>query len=281
MLDIAEDSDVVGLNEVDSDTLATETTRTADSVNVQFTVVGQVVVDDERHLLHINAASPDVGCDKHSSLSRAELLHDLVALLLRHVAVHGADCKVRLAHLLRQPVDLSLRVAEDDGLSDGERVVQVAQRVELPLLPLDGHEELLDAFQRQLIAFHQDADRIRHELAGHLEDLVGKRGRDEADLRRWRQITVNVVDLLFEAFVEHLVGLVQHQHLDRSGPQHAPLDHVEDAAGRSAHDVLTVIQLSDVLAQVCAADAGMALDVHEVTQSEDDLLDLHRQLAGR
>jgi len=43
-------------------------------------------------------------------------------------------------------------------LRDGERVVQVAQGVELPLLPLHRHEELLDALQheqsgRQLLGF--------------------------------------------------------------------------------------------------------------------------------
>lgn len=47
--------------------------------------------------------------------------------------------------------NLPARVAENDGLCDSQRVVQVAQRVELPLLTLDCHEELLDAFQRQLI----------------------------------------------------------------------------------------------------------------------------------
>ena len=40
---------------------------------------------------------------------------------------------------------LPLRVGEDDGLGDGERVIQVAQSVELPLLTLHSHEELLDA----------------------------------------------------------------------------------------------------------------------------------------
>ena len=43
---------------------------------------------------------------------------------------------------------LALGVAEDDCLCDGEGVVQVAQRVKLPLLALHSHKELLDALQR-------------------------------------------------------------------------------------------------------------------------------------
>ena len=71
-----------------------------------------------QHLLHVDAAAPDVGGDEHARLARAELAHDRVALLLRHVAVHRRDGEVRLAHLVREPVDLLLRVAEDDGLRD-------------------------------------------------------------------------------------------------------------------------------------------------------------------
>ena len=103
------------------------------------------------HLLDVDAPGPDVGGDEDATHAAAELLHDGVALGLLHLAVHGGHGEVRLAHLLRQPVHLAPRVAEDDRLRDRQRVVQVAQRVELPLLALHRHEELLDALQRQLV----------------------------------------------------------------------------------------------------------------------------------
>ena len=116
------------------------------------------------------------------ALTAPELLHDCVSLLLWHVSVHGADGEVGLPHLLRQPVHLALGVAEDDCLRDGQGVVEVAQRVELPLLPLHRHEELFDSLERQLVTLHKDTDRVRHELARHLKDLVRQRGRDQAHL---------------------------------------------------------------------------------------------------
>jgi len=67
--------------------------------------------------------------------------------------VHRRHREAALAHLGREPVDLLPRVDKDDGLRDGERVVQVAQGVELPLLLLDGHEELLDALSLLLLLF--------------------------------------------------------------------------------------------------------------------------------
>lgn len=109
--------------------------------------------------------------------------------------MHRRDCEVRLSHLLGEPVDLSLCGAEDDGLGDGERVVEIAEGVELPLFALNGDEKLLDTFERQFITLHEDSDRVRHELVGHLEDLVGKGGRDEADLSCWRKVSVDIVDL--------------------------------------------------------------------------------------
>ena len=44
----------------------------------------------QRHLLHVDTARPHVGGDEHASGTPAELAHDRVPLLLRHVPVHGA-----------------------------------------------------------------------------------------------------------------------------------------------------------------------------------------------
>lgn len=57
---------------------------------------------------------------------------------------------------------LSLGVAEDDGLCDGQGVVQVTQGVKLPLLSLHGDEELLDPLQGQLIT-----GETRHQVREH------------------------------------------------------------------------------------------------------------------
>ncbi len=88
------------------------------------------------------------GCNRAYE-NTPEALHDGIPLHLWHVSMHGCNCEVILLHLLCQPVHLSLCIAEDDCLSDGQGVVQVTQRVKLPLLLLDCHKELLDALQRR------------------------------------------------------------------------------------------------------------------------------------
>lgn len=79
----------------------------------------------------------------------SELGHDGVSFLLRHVTVHRRDLQefaisenrtvpngprqtygeVCVSHLFGQPVNLSLGVAEDDGLGNGQRVVPVTEVV--------------------------------------------------------------------------------------------------------------------------------------------------------
>ena len=43
----------------------------------------------------------------------------------------------------------------------------------------------------------------------------------------------DVVDLILESSRQHLVGLVEDEHLDVVGAEDLTRDHVEDAAGRS------------------------------------------------
>lgn len=65
--------------------------------------------------------------------------------------MHGGDRKVGLPHLVSQPVYLPLGVTKYDSLCDCQCVIQVTERVKLPLLSLDSHKELFDALECQLI----------------------------------------------------------------------------------------------------------------------------------
>ena len=77
--------------------------------------------------------------------------------------VQGADGEASLRHLLLEPVDLSARVAVDDGLRDRERLVEVAERGELPLLLLDVDKELLDTREME----REFESRIRVRFRSH------------------------------------------------------------------------------------------------------------------
>jgi hypothetical protein len=80
---------------------------------------------------------------------------------------------------------------------------------------------------------------------------------------------------------EHLVRLVQDEHLHRVGLEEAALDHIMDTTRSTNDDLRAVLESLHVLADAGAADARVALDVHEVSDGDDHLLDLLGQLTGR
>ncbi len=89
-------------------------------------MVGQIVVDHEGNLLDVNTTSQEIGGDQDAGRTRSELAHNNVTLLLFHLTVHGRNGEISLVHLLCKPVDFPASVAEDDGLSNTQRIVQVA-----------------------------------------------------------------------------------------------------------------------------------------------------------
>lgn len=56
---------------------------------------------------------------------------------------HSRDSEVTGVHLVSQPVDFPASVAEDDGLSDRERLIEIAQCVQLPVLPTNKNPKFL------------------------------------------------------------------------------------------------------------------------------------------
>ena len=106
-------------------------------MNVVLTMIGQVVIDHKRNLLHVDTTSQQVGSNQHTRRSRTEFTHNNITLLLLHLAVHGRYGKVSLVHLLGKPVDFPTRVAENDSLSNAQSVVQITKRIQFPLFALN------------------------------------------------------------------------------------------------------------------------------------------------
>ncbi len=79
---------------------------------------------------------------------------------------------------------------------------------------------------------------------------------------------------------KHLIGLIEDEHLHGVGAEEATLDHVVDTAGGSDNDLGAVLEGLHVIANTGSTNAGVALNVHEVTNGDNDLLDLLGQLAG-
>merc|ERR1712176_421297 len=82
LFDIFHGPNVVVRDKVDCNTLSAETAAAANSMEVIFHILGEVKVDDQRHLLHIDAAREQIRGDQDARGARAKLAHDEVTLLL-------------------------------------------------------------------------------------------------------------------------------------------------------------------------------------------------------
>jgi len=277
---VTEGTNIVSSKEVDGNTLTAESSATTNSVDIVLTVGREIVVDDQRHLLDVDTTGKQVRGDEDTRRARTELSHNDVTLLLSHVAVHGRDGKVTAVHLFGEPIDLPTSVAEDHGLCDGERLVEIAKGIELPLFTLDRDVKLLDTFQGKLLLLDKDSDWVTHEPLGDLEDINRHGGREQDDLGGTREETEDVVDLVLETTGKHLVGFVKDELPHRDWVERSALDHVVNTSRGADDAVDTRFELPHVFTDKGAADAGHALNLHVVAEGNHNLLDLLRQLTG-
>jgi len=79
---------------------------------------------------------------------------------------------------------------------------------------------------------------------------------------------------------KHLIGLIEDKHLHRLSLQNPALDHVVHAAGSSNNDLGAILDRLDVVTNSSATNASMGINVHEITDGDDNLLDLLRKLTS-
>jgi hypothetical protein len=124
---------------------------------------------------------------------------------------------------------------------------------------------LSDTLEGKLVSLDENPDGVPHELLGNVEDLGGHGGGEEDDLSVGGEELEDVVDRVLETSREHLVGLVETEHLDGLGLEGTSVDHVEDSTRSSDNDVRTFSKLGHVLSDEGTTDTGVAVDVEVVT----------------
>lgn len=148
--------------------------------------------------MHVDTASEKICSDQDSRRSRAEFLHNKISLTLVHVSMHSRDGKITLAEFVGKPVHLLTGIAEDDGLGNGDGLIEIGEGVQFPVLFLDCDIKLLDTFQGKFSLLDQDAHWIAHEFGGNLQHVLRHSSGKKNDLGGLRQELEDIVDLLGE-----------------------------------------------------------------------------------
>src|SRR5690606_37162625 len=108
------------------------------------------------------------------------------------------------------------------------------ERLELVMLGYDvGNLPHLRRLHR--LRAHRDRQRIAQMTAGELADAGGEGRREERGLTLLRGLAEDRLDILDEAHVEHLIGLVQY-HVPNAGQVETASPDVIQNPPRSSHD---------------------------------------------
>lgn len=81
-------------------------------------------------------------------------------------------------------------------------------------------------------------------------------------------------DVLHEPLVEHLVSLVDDEHLQEVGVEVFVLEHVNESPWRGDDDVHALAAALFGLGDGCSSDAAEGVDVEELPDSSHDVVDL-------
>jgi hypothetical protein len=169
---------------------------------------------------------------------------------------------------------------EHESLLDTPRADQLGQQLALALA-VDGMDNLADELDRRIPARDLDLGGVVKKPGGQVPDLVGERGREEQVLPSRRQDRQDPPDVADEAHVEHPIGLVEDEDLDRGEVDGALADVVKEASGRRHDDLRPEAQRPDLRFEADAAVDGGAPDGPTRAVGAHALLHLEREFAGR
>ena len=181
------------------------------------------------------------------------------ALVLVHVAVQRRRGVAFALQPLRERLGVALRRDEDDALRDGDVGQQVIEDPVLVRMVVGKMHALLDRERRAAVGLDVDAHGIAHEARGQPGDRAVERRGEQHRLARFRSEQRDALDVVDEAHVEHPVGFVEHEHLERRQVDAAALEMIDEAAGRRDDDVGAARELA-VLDRIRRS----AVDAHRV-----------------
>ena len=160
---------------------AAGTTGTADAVDVGLRVIRNVVVDDVRDAVDVQATGRDVCRNEDVQAAILELVDGALTLLLRDVAVNGGRVVAGVAQGVCDLFGLVLRAAEDNHAVVFDDLKDARERVHL-LAVCREQVALRDVVIRAALGLDGNLSRVIQVLLGQTADAVGHGRGEEGDL---------------------------------------------------------------------------------------------------
>ena len=210
-------------------------------------------------------------------------MHDAIALLLHHAAVQRLCDEAVRVERIGQFVYLDARAAEHDRRPGALEIENPAEGIDL-LPPADDVNHLPDAGQlagSALLLGDLDPGGILQVPPSDAEDARREGGRKQSCLPLFRRLRDDGVDVFCKPHVEHLVGLVEDQHLDVLQIERRPAKVIERASRRGDNHFGAASQRADLVIHRSTAIKRHHRQVAALRVLVQRLCDLHRQLPRR
>ena len=278
-LEVAEGAGVIGADEADGVADGLGAAGAADAVDVVFGVGGEVVIDDVRDAVDVDAAGGDVGGDEDAEGAAAEVVEGLEALILGAVGVEGAAGDVEGVEAAGDAVGAVFGAGEDEDAGEGGVFEEVAEETWFEMGG-DFVDPLGDGFGGVGAAADLDDFGVVLEFGGEGFDFFGEGGGEEEGLALAGEAADDAADRGEEAHVEHAVGLVEDEGLDAVKVTVALAEEVHEAAGAGDDEVGAGAEGVDLGAFADAAEDGGDGEGEVAGVGFDVFLDLDGEFAG-
>jgi hypothetical protein len=279
-LDRLQVASLARLDEGDRAPRAADAAGAPDPVHVDIGRGRHVEVDDVGDRGDVQAAGGDVGRHQDRQPAALERDHHAIAGALGHVAVQRLDVHPAVAQRAEELLGADLRAREHDRLPRPLGLQNAPEGVDL-LGRLGLQEELLDRVDRQRRRLDLDRLRVVQVALGKRADRARHGGAEQRRLAAVGRVGEDLLDVLQEPEVEHLVGLVEHDEAARVQEQGVARDQVEHAADRADDDRRAALQIRLLVADRRAAEDRDRVDALARPVRAQRLGDLDAQLARR
>ena len=214
-------------------------------MHVGFFFGRHVVIENVRHLIHIDSSSRNIGGHQNRRPAAAKLLQRSLATILTLVRMNGCRRQASLRQLSHNPIRTMLRATENNRTLRHQAVQQLHQQCRLLLLRHNAHA-LFHQLRRLLLRLNRNVHRIPQNRRCQLPYLRPHRGRKQQRLTLLRNPLQYPPNRREKPHVQHPIRFVQHQHLQTVHAGTALLHQIQQSARSRHDDIRTVPQRSNL-----------------------------------
>ncbi len=255
------------------------TAGTADTVNVIFRHVWQLVVHHVRQLFNVEATGGDVGRHQHADVARLEVRQRTGTRPLALVAVDRRAADAVFVQLFRQVVRAVLGAGKDQHLLPVTLADHLGEQFALALF-IHKVNVLRHLLRGGVAARHFHFQRVMQQLFRQRLDLVGEGRGEEQVLTTRRQLGQHAANVVNKAHIEHAVGFVQHQNFDVIQLHRVLVFQIQQTARRCHQHVHAAAQLHHLRVDADPAEHHQRANVEIAAVVTHVLANLRGQLAG-